>query len=137
MEQPKSPASASPTKSPIVPDASSSNDHVTNDVAPSPSKTSEGNSFRKTSAVGGSRKDQHSTREGGSVSGGSKSKRRGTIENAETDGKPANALNGKVRGVKDKEKSSKSGGKSAKKVVIENGKERNANASGKVNFLMP
>jgi len=129
MEQPKSPASASPNKSPILPETRSSNDHVSNEVAQSPSKTSEVNSFRKTSAAGGSRKDQHSTREGGSVSGGSKSKRRGTLENAEADSKPAHTLNGKVKGAKEKEKSSKSVGKSAKKVVIENGKERNTNAS--------
>ena len=139
MEQQKSPVTASShDKNTHPPEVSSPNDPVKNEPPPSPSKASELNSHAKTSAVGGSRKDQNTAKEGFSVSGGSRNKRRGTVDNVEADGKLTNAMNTKTKGTKEKEKSNKSSGKSAKKVIIDDCKEKNvtSNASGKGSFAV-
>ena len=141
LEQQKSPVTASsPDKNTIPPEVGSPNDLVKNEPAPpqSPSKASEVNNHGKSSTVGGSRKDQHTAREGFSVSGGSRSKRRETMENIEADSKLASAINSKTKGTKEKEKSHKSGGKSAKKVIIDDSKEKIAtsNATGKGVLLL-
>lgn len=94
------------------------------------SKTQDSHPHNKTSA---GRKDPPAPKEGTSVAPGSRNKRRGTIENAEPDGKVGNSstTKSKEKGAREKEKS-KSGGKSAKKVNIEENKEKHiySNTSG-------
>lgn len=101
----------------------------------SSSKTQESNGHGKTSAAGGSRKD---TKDGSSVGAGSRSRRRGTIENTEADIKHPNTSNIKTKekGIKEKDKL-KNGTKSAKKVAMENEKEKisDTTTSGNTPFL--
>ena len=131
FEQEKSPGTASsPDKSVVLPEAGSSNDMEKNEPPQSPSKTSDFTSVGKASTVGGSRKEpKEAGRDGGSLNGGSRNKRRGTVDHVETDSKLGNMTSSKSKGAKEKDKSGKSGGKSAKKVVIDDSREKNGTAT--------
>eukprot|EP00795_Rhopilema_esculentum_P001293 gene1293-15680_t len=87
-------------------------------------KTQESSNHGKTSAVGGSRREQHAGKDSVGTSA-SRGRRRGTADHIEVENKFGSASKHKEKGGKEKDKL-KNGSKSAKKVVIEDDKGKSS-----------